>query len=106
MFASVAGVTELRDGVPVFAATFDEQLTIAGRHLAAELAEFGLGPADIVDATVFVHPSVEIEPGALLDLLTVHVFGGSVPAMTITRGASMYDASLVILKVVGYKPAR
>jgi enamine deaminase RidA (YjgF/YER057c/UK114 family) len=103
MFASVSGVIELRDGVPVFAETFNAQLKLAGQHLARELAEFGLESRDIVDATVFVHPAVEIDPGILLDLLNAHVFGEPAPAMTITRGASMYEASLVIIKVVAFK---
>lgn len=106
MFASVAGVSELRDGVPVFADTFNEQLTLAGHHLARELAEFGLRSEDIVDATVFVHPSVEIDPGMLLDLLIAHVFGEPAPAMTITRGASMYETSLVIVKIIAFKSSR
>jgi hypothetical protein len=106
MFASVAGVRELRDGVPVFADTFDEQLTLAGDHLARELAEFGLGRADIVDATVFVHPSVAIDPGLLLDLLSTRVFGEPTPSMSITRGASMYETSLVIVKIIAFKSNR
>jgi enamine deaminase RidA (YjgF/YER057c/UK114 family) len=103
VFSSVSGVSELRDGVPVFAETFPEQLTLAGQHLARELREFGLAPEDIVDAMVFVHPSVEVDPGLLLDLLTAHVFGEPAPAMTITRGASMYEASLVIIRVIAFR---
>jgi len=104
MFASVSGVTAMRDGEPVFADTFAEQLTLAGRHLATELAEFGLNREDVIDATVFVHPSVEIDPGMLLDHLTLDVFGEPVPVMTITRGASMYDSSLIVIKVIAFKP--
>ena len=105
MFASVSGVLHLRDGVPQFADSLDEQLVLAGRHLVKELAEFGLERSDVVDAMVFIHPSVEIDPGVLLDKLSAHVFGDFAPAMTITRGASMYDASLVIVKVIAHKPA-
>ena len=104
MFAAVSGVADMRDGVPVFAETFDEQLKLAGRHLAIELAEFGLEREDVIDATIFVHPSVEIDPGVLLDQLTLDVFGEPAPAMTITRGASIYDSSLVVVKIIAFRP--
>jgi hypothetical protein len=103
MFAAVSGVAEMRGGVPVFADSFDEQLALAGRHLATELAEFGLDREDVIDAMVFVHPSVEIDPGVLLDQLTLEVFGEPAPVMTITRGASIYDASLVVVKVIAFR---
>ncbi len=106
MFTSVAGVTELRDGVPVFADTFDEQLRLAGRHAASELAELGFATADIVEATVFVHPAVEVDAGALLDRLYEHVFIDTAPALTISRSASLYDASLNIIKITAFKPNR
>jgi enamine deaminase RidA (YjgF/YER057c/UK114 family) len=104
VFASVSGVRALHDGVPVFAETLDEQLTLAGGHLARELAEFGVRTDQVVDATIFVHPSVEIDPGQLLDRLTESVFGEPAPVMTISRGASMYDASLIIIKVIAFAP--
>lgn len=106
VFTSVAGVTEMVDGVPVFADGFDAQLTLAGRHIATELAEFGFVTADIVDSTVFVHPEVEIDPGRLLDQLSEEVFGGTVPALMIARAASLYDASLIIVKVTAFKRQR
>lgn len=106
VFSTVAGVTEMRDGVPVFADTFAEQLQFAGRHAARELATFGLATSDIVDATIFVHPSVDIEPGQLLDELSAHVFGDTAPTMTITRSASMYTSSLISIKLTAYKPNR
>ena len=103
MFTSVAGVTELQDGIPAFADSFDEQLRLAGHHAAAELAKFGYHAKDIVDATVFVHPTVHVDPGLLLDQLTDHVFGGTQPALTITRAASLYDDSLIIIKITAFK---
>jgi enamine deaminase RidA (YjgF/YER057c/UK114 family) len=106
MFTSVSGVIGMREGTPVFAGTFGEQLRLAGRHAATELAGFGFATTDIVDATVFVHPAVEVDPGLLLDELYEHVFGETAPALTITRSASMYDASLIIIKIVAFKPNR
>jgi enamine deaminase RidA (YjgF/YER057c/UK114 family) len=106
MYTSVSGVTALQDGVPVFAESFDEQVRLAGHHAATELAEFGYTTEDIVDATVFVDPAVQIDPGYLLDQLTQHVFGGTQPALTITRGASLYDDSLIIIKITAFKSSR
>ena len=106
MFTSVSGVVALRDGVPVFADTFDEQLLLAGSHAATELAKLGFATDDIVDAMVFVHPSVEIDPDLLLDKLYVHVFGETAPTLTITRGASMYEASLIIIKITAFRANR
>jgi len=103
MFTSASGVVQLRDGVPVFAETFDEQLRRAGRNVADELAELGFATSDIVDATVFVHTSVTVDPGSLLDDLYQHVFGGTAPALTVTRSASLYDASLIIVKVTAFR---
>jgi len=103
IFTSASGVIEMREGIPVFADSFEEQLRIAGRHVAHELDGFGFGTADIVDAMVFVHPAVEIDTGLLLDLLTEEVFGGAAPVLTITRSASMYEESLIIVKVTAFK---
>ena len=103
MFTSASGVVDLRDGVPVFAEGFDEQLRRAGRNVANELAELGFATADIVDATVFVHPSVTVDAGTLLDDLYQHVFGGTAPALTVTRSASLFDASLIIVKVTAFR---
>ena len=103
VFASVAGVSEFRDGTPIFAETFDAQLTLAGRHLVRELAEFGLRTEHVVDAMIFVHPSVEIDPGQLLDGLSASVFGEPAPTITIIRGASMYETSLVVIKVTAFR---
>ena len=102
-FITVAGVTGLRDGVPAFVDTFREQLRLAGRHAARALATFGLGTTDIVDATIFVHPSVDIEPGTLLDELSAHMFAETAPAMTITCSASIYTSSLISIKLTVYK---
>jgi enamine deaminase RidA (YjgF/YER057c/UK114 family) len=106
VFTSVAGVIELRDGVPVFADGFDEQLRLAGRHAATELAEFGFISSDIVDSTVFVHPAVQVHPDLLRDTLSEQVFGGSQPALTIVHAASTYDASLIVIKIIAYKSSR
>src|ERR1700686_2384477 len=46
VFMSVSGVIELRDGAPAFAEGFDEQLRIAGRNAATELAAFGFSSSD------------------------------------------------------------
>ena len=67
------------------------------------LATFGLGTTDIVDATIFVHPSVDIEPGTLLDELSAHMFAETAPAMTITCSASIYTSSLISIKLTAYK---
>jgi hypothetical protein len=32
-----------------------------------------------------------------------HVFGGTQPALTIVRGASLYDDSLIIVKITAFK---
>jgi enamine deaminase RidA (YjgF/YER057c/UK114 family) len=103
VFTSVAGVIELRDGSPVFAVGFEAQLRLAGRHVAAELAEFGFATPDIVESTVFVHPDVEIDPEVLLDLLQADVFAGTVPALSITRSASLYEESLIVIKVTAFR---
>jgi len=102
VFTSVAGVIELRDGVPVFADGFDEQLRLAGRHIAAELAEFGFSASDIVDSTVFVHPAVSVHPDLLRDTLSEQVFGGAQPSLTIVHAASTYDTSLIVIKIVAF----
>ncbi len=106
MFTSVSGVTALQDAVPQFAETFDEQLRLAGHHAATELAHFGYTAEDIVDSTVFVHPKVQVDPGLLIDQLCDHVFGDTQPALTITRGASLYDDSLIIIKITAFKSSR
>ena len=103
VFTSVAGVTQLRDGVPMFAEGFDEQLRVAGDHAATELAEFGFAAADIVDSTVFLHPSVSVDPDLLRDQLCEQVFDGAQPSLTIVRAASTYNASLIIIKITAYK---
>ena len=103
MFTNVAGVTGMREGTPLFGDSFDEQLRLAGRHAAIELAEFGFTTEDIVDATVFVHPAVEIGPDELLDELSAHVFRGTQPALAIIRAASLYDACLIVVKITAFK---
>jgi enamine deaminase RidA (YjgF/YER057c/UK114 family) len=102
--AALGGVTSMDDGVPVFAETFDEQLRLAGEHIRRRLGRLDCSAADIVDATVWLHPSVKIDPGQFLDELQYHVFDGSSPALSITRAATVFDESLVSVKVVAYKP--
>jgi enamine deaminase RidA (YjgF/YER057c/UK114 family) len=102
--SAVAGVVELDEGVPVLAATFAEQLRIVGERLGRRLRWFGCSAADIVDATVCVHPSVEIKPGTLLDRLQEQVFCGHSPALSLMRAANVYDDALVSVKVTAYKP--
>ena len=101
---ALGGVTSMDDGVPEFAETFDEQLRLVGRHVRSRLGRLECTAADIVDATVWLHPSVEIDPGLLLDELQHHVFCGNAPAISITRAPTVYDESLVSVKVVAYKP--
>jgi enamine deaminase RidA (YjgF/YER057c/UK114 family) len=103
MFTSASGVLRLRDGVPVFAETFGEQLRVAGRNVAAELANLGFTTSDIVDATVFVHPTVDVDPGLMLDELYEHVFGETAPALTVTRSESLYPESLIIVKITAFR---
>lgn len=103
MFTSASGSLRLRDGVPVFAETFDEQLRTAGRNVAVELANLGFATSDIVEATVFVHPSVAVDPGLLLDDLYEHVFGETAPALTVTRTESLYPESLIIVKITAFR---
>jgi enamine deaminase RidA (YjgF/YER057c/UK114 family) len=102
--AALGGVRAMDDGVPQFAETFDEQLTLVGKHVAGRLARFGCTPADIVDATVWLHPFVDLDPGEVLDRLQEHVFSGGSPALSVARVATAFDESLVSVKVIAYKP--
>ena len=104
VFTTVAGVERLDDGEPVFAATFDEQLCLVGQHLARRLARFGCDLTAVVDATVWVHPSVEIPAGHLLDTLQEHVFHGVVPAVSFIRSPLLYPEALIGVKAVAYAP--
>ena len=104
VFTTVAGVERLDDGEPVFAPTFDEQLCLVGQHLARRLAHHGCELATVVDATVWVHPSVEIPPGELLDALQVHVFHGVMPAMSFVRSPMLYPEALIGVKAVAFAP--
>jgi enamine deaminase RidA (YjgF/YER057c/UK114 family) len=104
VFTTVAGVLRLEDGEPVFAPTFEAQLDVVGEHLLRRLKHFGAELRDIVDATVWVHPVVEIEPGALLDALQQRVFHDVMPAMSFVRSAVLYPDALVGLKVVAFSP--
>ena len=100
---TVSGVTHLHEGEPVFADTFDEQLRTAGRNVATELARCGCATTDIIDASVFINPDVEIDPGLLLDQLHQHVFGETAPALLLMRAASIYPASLIAIKITAVK---
>ncbi len=102
--SALGGVTGLDEGVPRFAEAFADQLHVVGESLNGRLARFGCTAADIVEATVWLHPSVDVEPGRLLDRLHADVFDGHVPVVSITRAASMYDEALLRVKVVAYKP--
>ena len=102
--SALSGVTEILDGRPQYAATFDDQLSLVGKHVERRLARFGCTTADIVDATVWLHPSVTIEPGRVLDQLQEIVFRGSSPALSVARVATPDDGVLVCVKVVAYKP--
>jgi enamine deaminase RidA (YjgF/YER057c/UK114 family) len=102
--SAMGGVTGLDDDIPRFAETFEDQLRVVGERLNRCLGRFGCTAADIVDATVWVHPSVDVEPGRLLDRLQTDVFDGHAPAVSIARAASMYDEAFVRVKVMAYKP--
>jgi enamine deaminase RidA (YjgF/YER057c/UK114 family) len=104
VFTTVAGVERLEAGEPVFAATFDEQLRLAGDHLVRRLAHFGCDLGAVVDATVWVHPSVDVAAGWLLDALHDQVFGGVVPAMSFIRSPLLYPEALIGVKVVAFAP--
>jgi len=91
---ALAGVTSMEGGVPRLAGTFDEQLELVGEYVARVLARFACTTADIVDATVRLHPSVDIDPGDLLDRLQAHVFLDSAPTLSVTRAAAAFDDSL------------
>ncbi|MGO9876676.1 MAG: RidA family protein [Acidimicrobiia bacterium] len=95
---------DLADGVPQFAETFDEQLRLAGEHVRDRLERLGCTTSDIVDATVTLHPSVDIDAGAFLDRLQERVFAGGVPAVSVVRAPSAFAESLVSVKVIAYKP--
>ena len=106
VFTTVAGVVRLEEGEPVFAPTFETQLDIVGEHLLRRLRHFGAELRDVVDATVWVHPAVEIEPGALLDALQQRVFHNVMPAMSFVRSTVLYPDALVGLKVVAFSSWR
>ncbi len=72
--SAVAGIIAMDEGVPRFADTFEEQVRIVGKRLDRRLARFGCAPSDIIDAIVYVHPSVGMDPGRLLDRLQEQVF--------------------------------
>jgi enamine deaminase RidA (YjgF/YER057c/UK114 family) len=102
--SALSGVTVMEDGVPRYAETFDDQLDLVGKHLARCLARFECTTADIVDATVWLHPSVEIAPGALLDRLQTQVFLDTAPALSVARVTTADPDVLVCVKVVAYNP--
>ena len=104
VFTTVAGVERLDDGEPVFAPTFDEQLRLVGEHLVRRLTHFGCELPAVVDATVWVHPSVEIPAGQLLDALQQHVFHGVVPAVSFIRSPLLYPEALIGLKAIAFAP--
>ena len=53
---------------------------------------------------MWVHPSVEIAAGDLLDALHDRVFGGVVPAMSFIRSPLLYPDALIGVKVVAFAP--
>ena len=104
IFTTVAGVERLDDGEPVFPDSFERQLQLVSDHLMRRLQHFDCGLEAIVDATVWVHPSVDMSAGTLLDTLQQHVFRGVVPAMSFIRSPLLYPEALLGLKVVSYAP--
>lgn len=106
VFTTVAGNEQLEQGEPVFGATFERQLEVVGEHLIARLQHFGCGLDAIVDATVWLHPSIDVTPGLLLDALQSQVFHGVVPALSCVRSPLLYPEELVGMKVVAYAPPK
>jgi enamine deaminase RidA (YjgF/YER057c/UK114 family) len=104
LFITVAGVERLDDGEPVFASSFDRQLRLVHEHLVRRLERFDRGLDAVVDATVWIHPSVDMSAGALLDALQQHVFRGVVPAVSFIRSPLLYPEALLGFKVVAYAP--
>jgi enamine deaminase RidA (YjgF/YER057c/UK114 family) len=105
VFTTVAGNERLENGEPVFGATFERQLEIVGEHLVRRLQHFGCALDAIVDATVWLHPSVDVTPGLLLDALQSQVFHGVVPAMSFVRSPMLYPEALVGVKAVAFAPS-
>jgi enamine deaminase RidA (YjgF/YER057c/UK114 family) len=104
VFTTVAGVTGHQGGEPVFAPTFEAQLDIIGEHLGFRLGHFGAELHHVVDATVWVHPAVEIAPGVLLDLLQQRVFHGVMPTIAFVRAPGLYPDALAAVKAVAFSP--
>src|SRR5690349_19237347 len=104
VFATVAGVERLDDGEPVFASSLEAQLQLVREHLGRRLEHFGCTFDAIVDATVWVHPSVDVEAGMLLDTLQQYVFRGVIPAMSFIRSPLLYPEAMIGLKIVAYAP--
>jgi enamine deaminase RidA (YjgF/YER057c/UK114 family) len=104
--SSLGGVLRLRYDTPQHSETFEGQMRVVGERVSRCLARFDYSTADIVDATVWLHPTVEINAGELLDLLQAEVFRGCIPAMTVVRAPDVFDDALVRVKVVAYKPRR
>jgi len=104
VYVTVAGVERLEDGEPVFGATIERQLRLVGEHLLRRLHHFGCELTAVVDATVWVHPSVEIQPGLLLDALHDRVFGGVAPALSFVLSPMLYPDALIGMKAVAFAP--
>ncbi len=104
--SALGGVLKLNYATPQHSETFEDQLRVVGERVSRCLARFDYSTADIVDAIVWLHPSVEIEAGELLDGLQAEVFRGCVPALSIVRAADVFDDALVRVKVVAYKSSR
>jgi enamine deaminase RidA (YjgF/YER057c/UK114 family) len=104
VYTTVAGVERFDDGEPVFGKTFEEQLHLVGDHLGRRLAHFGCDLGAVIDATVWVHPSVEVAAGLLLDALQDRVFGGVMPTLSFIRSPLLYPEALIGAKVVAFAP--
>jgi enamine deaminase RidA (YjgF/YER057c/UK114 family) len=104
VFTTVAGVQELREGEPIFPSSFEAQLQLVGEHLKTRLAHFGCPLSGVVDATVWIHPSIDMPAGLLLDLLHEKVFEGVVPTISFLRSPMLYPEALVGVKVVAFHP--
>jgi len=104
VFTTVAGVERMEDGEPVFAETFERQLEIVGDHLLRRLRHFRCGLDAVVDATVWVHPKVDVAAGSLLDCLQQHVFHDVMPTISFIRSPLLYPEALIGVKAVAFAP--
>ena len=91
------------DGSPAAGRDIRRTVGDLGEYVSRVLAHHDCTTGDIVDATVRLHPTVDIDPGDLLDRLQAHVFRDCAPTLSVTRAAAAFDDSLVSVKVIAYR---